>query len=1159
MPTASVVSFNLPMPDPTWSAALRPFAGSAWPSGCQLRETVTMMSRLLSLLVLLGVLGLPLPVLAAITDIVAPTETNEDTPGDSEAKLRATLEAQLASAKEEQLRLQNEADQLARSIKDAPSIIEIMRKDIEVVGQLVGRDKLEKLNLEQVSERLGYLEAQQHAIELALNDVYQQIAQQQNIPAQAREKIAALQNDIDDTEKRIQSLQGATEGIRGLKLQVAEGERDKLVALRKLNESQLDGYQKMLELYTANRDLLTAQLTAMKEVYVALQQRFELLSKSEAARQQAAFAEIEQALAGMPQSVIDAAISNKKNNDLLILLQQSSRDTIARDKEYNDVSQEIKQRYQIASQQLEIGGYNRFYMEHVRYVSRTLRPLLNESGDEASLHAALIEARSRQFTYDDQLRELRNHIDRQKKINHMIEKMTPEERARPVVVVEIQKLFSQRETLLENLAETNGNYVVALTNFELSRKRLQSEERKFMSMLNQKMVWLHSSPPMSWDTALTATKGAYGFFRRMPWLELPLSLEGYRVTHPWRTTFSFLVLAGLVYIRRRLLAALDHIGKNIGRVGSDKFRYTLQALLVTLVAALPIPLATAMIGGAMMIQSPYQSFPFTVGDLLLRLSPIALMIALLPVMTRPNGLASLHFGWREQVLIVLRKQAPWFVVQLPVFALGVYIINNAGDQRSVFVFGRVMMAIANIILAFNCWTLLRPGTGLIEKSSSYSFFDVHWRERFLWMPLLIGVPVFCAILVIVGYDFTVVFFARMFYITFFAGFGIFLAHQVFTRWFSVQERQIALDRALAKRAAERAAKAKEGVDLAGDGIVDVDLLDEINLESISERNRALLNVMAYSVFVAVLWQLWSDVAPALDVLDKYVLWSMKGIGDTGQVEQVPITLWRFICACFVLMLTVISGRNLPGLIEVVLLQRFQMEKSIRFAITTVARYCIFVVGIMLGSELLGIAWEKIGWLVAALGVGLGFGLQEIFANFISGIIIIIERPIRIGDAVTINGQTGIVTQIRMRATSVTDSDQKELIIPNKVIMTNQLVNWTLTDSVTRLVFPISVVHGSDVEMVIRTLVEVAQQHPNVMKTPPPGAFFLSFGEKLNFELRAFVSELAKRTTTLHDINVAIERRFRAQGIEIAPSHMDVRLSYATEAALDQPHLHINDG
>lgn len=1118
-----------------------------------------MKSRWLAIAMVLAFLGLSQPVLAAITDIVAPTEPAGDSPTDSETKLRTTLEAQISDARQEQNRLQHEADQLERSVNDAPSVIAIMRKNIEVVGQLVGRDKLEKLNLEQVNDRLNALELQQHALDLALNDVYQQISNQQDIPTQAREKIASVLNDIDAAERRIQSLQGANDGIPGLKLQVAMSERDRLVALRKLYESQLDGYQKMLELYTANRDLLTAQLSAMKEVYAGLQARFELLSKNEAARKQAAFAEIEQALSGMPQAVIDTAVTNKKHNDQLILLQQYLRETTSRDKQYNDVTQQIKQRYQVASQQLDIGGYNRFYMEHVRYVARTVRPLLNESADEAALHTSLVEARAKQFTYDDQLRELRNRLEREKKIDRLLDKMTPEERIRSDVTIEIQKLYTQRETLLEQLSQTNGNYVVALTNFELSRKRLQSEEKKFMGMLNRKLVWLHSSPPMSWDIAITALKGAYGFFLNSPWVEIPASLDGFRKTHPWRTAFSLVVVLGLIYARRRLLGLLDDISSHIGRVGHDKFRYTLEALAATLVAALPLPLVMAVLGGAMMLYSPYQSFSSNVGDLMLRLSPIALMIALLPVMTRTHGLGPLHFGWREEVLSVLRKQKPWIIVQLPVFALGVYIIDNASDQRAVFVFGRVVMMAANVILAFNAWTLLRPGKGLIAKRSEIVFFDVYWRELFLWMPLFIGLPLFCAVLVVIGYDFTVVFFARMFYITFFAGFGIYLAHQVFTRWFAVQERQIALDRALARRAAEQAARTKEGLDIGGETIVERDLMDEINLESISERNRTLLKVVAYSVFIAVLWQLWSDVAPALDVLDKYVLWSMKGIGDSGQVEQVPITLWRFLCACFVLIVTVISGRNLPGLVETVLLQRFQMEKSIRFAITTVARYIIFVVGIMAGSELLGIAWEKIGWLVAALGVGLGFGLQEIFANFISGIIILIERPIRIGDVVTINGQSGIVSQIRMRATSMIDSDQKELIIPNKMIMTNQLVNWTLTDNVTRIVIPISVTHGTDVEMVLRTLHEVATQHPNVMKTPAPAAYFLSFGEKLNFELRAFVSELSKRTVTLHDINMTIERRFRAQGIQIAPAFLDVRLSPMPEVIASTMGHHINDG
>ena len=127
----------------------------------------------------------------------------------------------------------------------------------------------------------------------------------------------------------------------------------------------------------------------------------------------------------------------------------------------------------------------------------------------------------------------------------------------------------------------------------------------------------------------------------------------------------------------------------------------------------------------------------------------------------------------------------------------------------------------------------------------------------------------------------------------------------------------------------------------------------------------------------------------------------------------------------------------------VILQRLSFDAGSRFAVTTVVRYVIVVVGVVVTFGQLGIGWSKVQWLVAAVTVGLGFGLQEIFANFVSGLIILFERPIRVGDIVTIGGFSGRVTQIRIRATTIRQWDRKELVVPNKEFITGQLINWSL--------------------------------------------------------------------------------------------------------------------
>ena len=185
------------------------------------------------------------------------------------------------------------------------------------------------------------------------------------------------------------------------------------------------------------------------------------------------------------------------------------------------------------------------------------------------------------------------------------------------------------------------------------------------------------------------------------------------------------------------------------------------------------------------------------------------------------------------------------------------------------------------------------------------------------------------------------------------------------------------------------------------------------------------------------------------------------------------------------------------------------------------------------------------WLVAALGVGLGFGLQEIVANFVSGLIVLAERPIRIGDVVTVGDVSGTVARIRARATVVVDFDNKEVIIPNKAFITERVINWTLSNPTTRLLLDVGVAYGSDVELVQRVVLEAVRAHPDVLPEPPPSVFFVGFGDSaLDFEIRAFVDSLDKRLRVQHEIHVAVARVLREHGIEIPFPQRDLHVRSA---------------
>jgi potassium efflux system protein len=240
----------------------------------------------------------------------------------------------------------------------------------------------------------------------------------------------------------------------------------------------------------------------------------------------------------------------------------------------------------------------------------------------------------------------------------------------------------------------------------------------------------------------------------------------------------------------------------------------------------------------------------------------------------------------------------------------------------------------------------------------------------------------------------------------------------------------------------------------------------------------------------------------------------------------------------------VSVRDVPALLELVVLQHLPLDSGARYAFTSMSRYVLAAIGLTASFNAIGGEWAKIQWLVAAMSVGLGFGLQEIFANFVSGIILLFERPIRVGDVVTLGDTTGVVNRIRMRATTIVDHDRKEYIVPNKDLVAERLLNWTLSDQTNRIVVMLGVAYGSDTRRACDLLLDAARAQPHVLKDPPPVAFFDNFGESsLNLKLLCYLPSLENRLTTIHNLNSAIDRLFKEAGLEIPFPQRDLHVRF----------------
>jgi small-conductance mechanosensitive channel len=259
--------------------------------------------------------------------------------------------------------------------------------------------------------------------------------------------------------------------------------------------------------------------------------------------------------------------------------------------------------------------------------------------------------------------------------------------------------------------------------------------------------------------------------------------------------------------------------------------------------------------------------------------------------------------------------------------------------------------------------------------------------------------------------------------------------------------------------------------------------------------------------------------------------------------EIHITLWSVAVVLVLLALLLWSARRLQRWLAEGPLLRQRLDPSARHAAGALARYALLVIGLLAIVQTAGIDLTTFNVLAGAIGIGIGFGLQNVVSNFIAGLIIMFERPIKIGDRIVVGGTEGNVVEIGARSTTVLDNDNIAIIVPNAKFITDEVVNWQYNDNRVRFRIPVGVAYGSDARQVERALLEVAAADPDVLEQPPPAVRLLRFGDDgLMFELRAWSATLVDRKGRLvSNLNFAIYDRFRAEGIEFPFPQRDLHL------------------
>jgi potassium efflux system protein len=700
---------------------------------------------------------------------------------------------------------------------------------------------------------------------------------------------------------------------------------------------------------------------------------------------------------------------------------------------------------------------------------------------------------------------------------------------------------TERKALLEQAVESDDFFLRKLGELESAQQRLLAMIQRFDAFLDQHLLWVRSASRAELKELGALPADVSRILSPTGWYTVARAFA-YQATHSPVFILLAVALGVLLWSRKRLIGFIQGIGSKLGNPATDRFGYSLQALAAGLIAAAAWPLVMAVAGWQLKVSVEATGFSNAVGDALLALATQFYLLRALRVICIPRGLAAAHLCWPEQNLRALRRELDWLtLVFLP--SAGVALVAVYLDPLNAgWAIGRLafLILVASLALAF--FRLLHPGSGVLA-----GYLGAEGRQTFLLLsrllyPLLIAAPLLLGGLSLLGYFYTAGTLLENLVETIWMFTGLIVTAGLAQRWLLVSKGALEYEAAIEQYNAgqdgvpdpehDEEPKSAEAADPAA---------AQVDLKALSDTSLELINTAVILSGLVGLWVIWSEVVPALRVWEAVTLWHQTVTVD-GEQRINPVTLADLGLAVIYAAITLLLAKKLPAMLEILLLQYTEMSAGGRYTATTLTNYAIVTVGAVLVFKTIGADWSQLQWLVAALGVGIGFGLQEIVANFISGVILLFERPIRVGDVVTVGETDGTVTRIRSRATTIRGWDGKELLVPNKEFITGRLLNWSLSDQATRVVLSVGIAYGSDVRRAMELLEEAARENDNVLASPAPSVIFETFGDNsLGLLLRCFVDSAELCYPTISALNEAINNKLNAAGISIAFPQRDLHL------------------
>ncbi|EKT4452441.1 mechanosensitive channel MscK [Pseudomonas putida] len=1010
---------------------------------------------------------------------------------DNEKKL-AALKQQLTSAPKETSDSQKELARLKQS------------KALPVAQRYAA------LTVPQLEQMLSERNTQQGELQKALSEANSLIINSQTRPERAQAEISNSQARAQQINTILKTGKDGGKSINADQRNQLNAELASLNALTLLRRQELAGNTLLQDLGNARHDLLIERAARLEQEIQDLQT---LINEKRLAQSQEAVTQqsIEAQKAGGSSLLATESAINLKLSDYLLKSTDRLNELTQQNLRTKQQLDSLTQADQALDEQINVLKGS-LLLSKILYKQKQTLPHLKVDRDLAD---QIADTRLYQFEVNQQREQMSNPVT-------YVDKLLaaqPQEDVTPQLRKALLEVAITRSDLLERLNRELSALLNESITLQLNQKQLLGTAQNLRTTLDEQMFWIPSNKPLDWDWLSYVPERLADQVANLPWGSGLKELADGLSQRPLLFLPLLLVIGALLWRRKYLYQRLGKVHQDIGHFRRDSQWHTPQAILINILLAMPVSLGLALCSYALQIDARGQNA--NLGAALWQLAQAWLVFYTAYRILAPGGVAEIHFRWHKPQVEFLRG----WVRRLGTVVLAlVGVVAVAEHQPSALADDVLGIGVVLTCYALMAWLLSR----LLLSSPAHrntSLFRKAVGVAFTALPIALFVAV-CF-----GYYYTALKLTdRLIYTLYLLMFWL-VIEAAFVRGLSVAARRLAYQRALSKRAA-----AKEGLD--GEVITEEPTLD---IEQVNQQSLRLIRLALLGGFIAGLYWVWADLISVFAYLNNFVLYEYTS-GTGTAASMVPISLGDLLGALVIVGITFALAGNLPGLLEVLVLSRLNLAQGSAYATTTLLSYTIVGIGIVSTLSTLGVSWDKLQWLVAALSVGLGFGMQEIFANFISGIMILFERPVRIGDTITIGNLSGTVSKIRIRATTITDFDRKDIIVPNKTFITGQLINWSLTDTVTRVTLKLGIDYGSDLDLVRDLLLKGAHENPRVLKDPEPIVYFLNFGESsLDHELRMHVRDLGDRNPTLDEINRYINREFKAHNIKISVRQVEVFL------------------